>query len=89
MLGAGRAGWTGVGVQLLPFQVSASGTPTPPLFRYRPTATQLLAVAQETPDVQVLPFQVWISAPPPLTVSSAFSLMPTATQSFADGQDTP
>jgi hypothetical protein len=36
-----------------------------------------------------LPFQVWISAPPPLAVSAAFSLMPRATQSFADGQDTP
>jgi hypothetical protein len=38
---------------------------------------------------QVLPFHVWMSAPPPLTLSSAFSLRPTATQYFDDTQDTP
>ena len=69
-----------------------------------PTATQALADLHETPSsladsaplgafgatlFQVLPFQVWISAPPPLTLSSAFSLMPTATQYFDDTQDTP
>jgi hypothetical protein len=52
------------------------------LVEFVPTATQLLGPAQDTPDS--LPFQLWISARSP----SALSLTPTATQSFADTQDT-
>jgi hypothetical protein len=38
---------------------------------------------------QVLPFHVWMRAPPPLRLSSAFASRPTATQYFDDTQETP
>jgi hypothetical protein len=37
------------GVQLEPFQDSASGDPSPEVLSYQPTATQVLAEVQETP----------------------------------------
>ncbi|HXC45944.1 MAG TPA: hypothetical protein VNU24_05000 [Solirubrobacteraceae bacterium] len=44
-LGAGTV-W---GVQVEPFQDSASGGPSPEVLSYQPTATQALAEVQETP----------------------------------------
>jgi len=87
--------------QLVPFQLSASVSEMPEAFVKLPTAWQSLADVHETPERrlsvaptgfgvdcidQLVPFQ--LSARPEGDTAPEAEL-PTASQSFADGQDTP
>ncbi len=89
------------GLQLEPFQDSASGPPSPGLISYQPTARQVLAEVQETPPspldfaplaagtlwgVQLEPFQDSASG---TSSPGLISYLPTATQALAEVQETP